>query len=30
MDQDGNTIQNSTDAGDNFLVIRFVCMKRNL
>ena len=30
MDQDGNTIENSTDTGDNFLVIRFVCMKRNL
>jgi hypothetical protein len=30
MDQDGNTIKNSTDTGDNFLVIRFVCMKRNL
>jgi hypothetical protein len=30
MDEDGNTIKNSSDTGDNFLVVRFVCMKRNL
>ncbi len=29
-DQDGNTIKNSTDAGENFLVFRFVCRKPNL
>lgn len=30
MDQDGVTLKNSSDTGDNFLVVRFVCMKRNL
>jgi len=29
-DQNGDTIKNSTDSGDNFLVIRFVCRKPNL
>ena len=29
-DQNGNTIKNSTDAGANFLVFRFVCRKPNL
>jgi len=29
-DQTGNTIKNSTDSGDNFLVLRFVCRKPNL
>jgi len=29
-DQNGNTIKNSTDAGANFLVLRFVCRKPNL
>ena len=29
-DQTGNTIKNSTDDGDNFLVLRFVCRKPNL
>ena len=29
-DQTGNTIKNSTDAGANFLVLRFVCRKPNL
>ena len=29
-DQSGNTIKNSTDDGDNFLVIKFVCRKPNL
>jgi len=29
-DQNGNTIKNSTDDGDNFLVIKFVCRKPNL
>jgi hypothetical protein len=29
-DQNGDTIKNSDDSGDNFLVIRFVCRKPNL
>jgi len=29
-DQSGNTIKNSTDSGNNFLVLRFVCRKPNL
>ena len=29
-DQSGNTIKNSADDGDNFLVIKFVCRKPNL
>lgn len=30
LDQNGATIKNSTDAGHNFLVFRFVCRKPNL
>lgn len=30
LDQNGATIKNSTDAGANFLVLRFVCRKPNL
>lgn len=30
MDQDGNTIKPPSVSADNFLVIRFVCRKRNL
>jgi hypothetical protein len=29
-DQRGDTIKNSTDDGDNFLVLKFVCRKPNL
>ena len=29
-DQDGATIKNSSTAGDNFLVLKFVCRKPNL
>jgi len=30
LDQNGATIKNSTDAGANFLVLRFICRKPNL
>jgi|SRR5210317_122546 hypothetical protein len=30
LDQNGNTIKNSSDAGANFFVIRFVCRRPNL
>lgn len=29
-DEDGNTIKNPSSAGNNFLVLRFVCKKSNL
>jgi len=30
LNQDGTTIANSTDSGDNFFILRFVCRKPNI